>query len=162
LNLLLADTFKDALGKLASEEQKAVKITVLDLQLNPEHPGNQFHRVDRAKDKDFWSVRVNRDIRLILHKRGSNLLVCYVDHHDDAYAWAQHRRLETHPKTGGAQIVQIRETVRDIEVPNYFTAESLEGEISVEPEWLSEQVSVLAEDRVEVDPGISFDFLSTE
>lgn len=31
-------------------------------------------------------------------------------------------------------------------------AESLEGEISVEPEWLSEQVSVLAEDRVEVDP----------
>lgn len=33
-------------------------------------------------------------------------------------------------------------------------AESLEGEISVEPEWLSEQVSVLAEDRVEVDPGI--------
>jgi hypothetical protein len=33
-------------------------------------------------------------------------------------------------------------------------AESLEGEISVEPEWLSEQVSVLAEDRVEVDPGV--------
>jgi len=33
-------------------------------------------------------------------------------------------------------------------------AESLEGEISVEPEWLSEQVSVLAEDRVEIDPGI--------
>jgi predicted DNA-binding transcriptional regulator YafY len=33
-------------------------------------------------------------------------------------------------------------------------AESMEGEISVEPEWLSEQVSVLAEDRVEVDPDI--------
>lgn len=33
-------------------------------------------------------------------------------------------------------------------------AESLEGEISVEPEWLSEQVSVLAEDRAEVDPAI--------
>ena len=33
-------------------------------------------------------------------------------------------------------------------------AESLEGEISVEPEWLSEQVSVLAEDRVEVDPDL--------
>jgi len=33
-------------------------------------------------------------------------------------------------------------------------AESLEGEISVEPEWLSEQVSVLAEDRVEIDPDL--------
>ena len=31
-------------------------------------------------------------------------------------------------------------------------AESLEGEIRVGPEWLSEQVSVLAKDRLEVDP----------
>ena len=34
------------------------------------------------------------------------------------------------------------------------SAESLEGEVSVEPEWRSEQVSVLAEDRAEIDPGI--------
>ena len=33
-------------------------------------------------------------------------------------------------------------------------AESLEGEISVEPQWLSEHVSVLGEDRVEVDPAL--------
>jgi hypothetical protein len=33
-------------------------------------------------------------------------------------------------------------------------AESLEGEISVEPEWLSEHVSALGEDRVEVDPAL--------
>jgi len=123
VNLLLADTFNTALGKLAIDEQKAVKITVFDFQLNPENPGHKFHRVERAKDKDFWSVRVNRDIRLIVHKRGSNLLVCYVDHHDKAYAWAQNRRLENHPKTGVAQIVQIRETIRDIEIPNYVIAE---------------------------------------
>ena len=123
MNLLLADTFNTALGKLAIDEQKAVKITVFDFQLNPENPGHSFHRVERAKDKDFWSVRVNRDIRLIVHRRGSNLLVCYVDHHDKAYAWAQNRRLENHPKTGVAQIVQIRETIREIEIPNYIAAE---------------------------------------
>ena len=33
-------------------------------------------------------------------------------------------------------------------------AESLEGEISVEPEWVGEHVSVLAEDRVQVDPAL--------
>ena len=33
-------------------------------------------------------------------------------------------------------------------------AESLEGEISVEPEWLGEHVSVLAGDRVQVDPAL--------
>jgi hypothetical protein len=33
-------------------------------------------------------------------------------------------------------------------------AESLEDEISMEPEWLGEHVSVLAEDRVQVDPAL--------
>jgi hypothetical protein len=25
-----------------------------------------FHKLDKAKDKDFWSVRVSRDVRLIV------------------------------------------------------------------------------------------------
>ncbi|MEM7599905.1 MAG: UvrD-helicase domain-containing protein, partial [Verrucomicrobiota bacterium] len=124
MNLLLADTFNSALGKLAADEQRAVKVTVFDFQQNPDNPGHSFHRIERAKDKNFWSVRVNRDIRLIVNKRGDNLLVCYVDHHDKAYAWAQSRRLENHPKTGVAQIVQIRETIRDIEIPNYVKVEA--------------------------------------
>lgn len=123
MNLLLADTFTTSLVKLTPDEQKSVKITVVDFQLNPTNPGHSFHRIERSKDKDFWSVRVNRDLRLIVHKRGENLLVCYTDHHDKAYAWAQNRRLENHPKTGVAQIVQIRETVRDIEIPNYVVPE---------------------------------------
>lgn len=32
----------------------------------------------------------------------SSLLLCYVDHHDQAYDWAERRKLETHPKTGAA------------------------------------------------------------
>lgn len=127
MNLLLSDTFSTSLGKLTPDEQKATKLTVVDFQLKPENPGHSFHRIERAKDKDFWSVRVNRDLRLIVHKRGNNLLVCYADHHDKAYAWAQNRRLENHPKTGVAQIVQIRETIRDIEIPNYVVVDQPES-----------------------------------
>ena len=29
-------------------------------------------------------------------------MLCYVDHHDNAYQWAERRKLETHPKTGAA------------------------------------------------------------
>ena len=113
----IADTFTGSLARLTGEEQKAVKTTAFDLQMNPAHPGMQFHKIDRAKDKHFWSVRVSRDLRLIVHKSGSNLLLCYVDHHDAAYRWAESRRLERHPRTGAAQIVEIREMVREIEVP---------------------------------------------
>ena len=32
--------------------------------------GLSFHRIDRAKDPNFWSVRVNADLRLIVHRAG--------------------------------------------------------------------------------------------
>ena len=82
-----------------------------------------FHKLDKAKDKNFWSVRVSSDIRLIVHKTRGSLLLCYVDHHDKAYDWAERRKLETHPKTGAAQLVEIRETVQEIVVPVYVEAE---------------------------------------
>jgi mRNA-degrading endonuclease RelE of RelBE toxin-antitoxin system len=44
-----------------------------------------FHKLDRAKDKNFWSVRVSSDIRLIVHKSAASILLCFVDHHDKAY-----------------------------------------------------------------------------
>jgi superfamily I DNA/RNA helicase len=115
MEFILADTFTAALAKLPAQDQKAVKISVLDLQLDPTAPGLQMHRIDKAKDPNFWSARVSRDIRLILHKTASTLLVAYVDHHDDAYAWAMRRRIETHPKTGAVQIVQVRERIEEAE-----------------------------------------------
>jgi mRNA-degrading endonuclease RelE of RelBE toxin-antitoxin system len=120
----IADTFTDSLARLTGEEQKAVKTTAFDLQLNPANPGMSFHKLDKAKDKNFWSVRVNSDIRLIVHRSEASLLLCYVDHHGKAYDWAERRKLETHPKTGAAQLVEIRETVKEIVVPVYVQTET--------------------------------------
>lgn len=69
----IADTFTDSLSRLTTEEQKAVKTTAFDLQLNPAVPGMNFHKIDSAKDPNFWSVRVNADIWLIVHKSASSL-----------------------------------------------------------------------------------------
>src|SRR5690606_30349609 len=63
----IADTFTDSLSRLTAQEQKAVKTTAFDLQLDASAPGLSFHKLDRAKDPNFWSVRVNADIRLIVH-----------------------------------------------------------------------------------------------
>ena len=109
--IVIAQTFTDALSRLIAEEQKQVKQTFVDLQLNPENPGLQYHRIERSKDKNFWSVRVNRDIRIIVHKMSANggttTMIAYVAHHDDAYDWAQRRRIDVHPRTGAVQIVQV-------------------------------------------------------
>ena len=136
----IADTFTESLARLMGDEQKAAKTTAFDLQLNPANPGMSFHKLDKAKDKNFWSVRVDRDIRLIVHRSHSSLLLCYVGHHDDAYDWAERRKLETHPKTGAAQLVEIRETVKEVIVPVYVQAE-----LAYEPKPLAEKKPIFAE-----------------
>ena len=123
MNFRIADTFTNSLAKLTGDEQKAVKTTAFDLQMNPVNPGMQFHKLDNARDPNFWSVRVSRDIRLIVHRTSASLLLCYVDHHDNAYHWAERRKLEIHPKTSAAQLVEVRETVKEITVPRYVDVE---------------------------------------
>src|ERR1700751_1515000 len=124
MDFRIADTFTESLARLTGEEQKGVKTTAFDLQLRPANPGMSFHKLDKAKDKNFWSVRASSDIRLIVHRTQGSLMLCYVGHHDDAYDWAERRKLETHPKTGAAQLVEVRETVKEIAVPIYVQTET--------------------------------------
>ncbi|MGO6669190.1 UvrD-helicase domain-containing protein [Rhizobium ruizarguesonis] len=114
MNTILADSFTDALARLTNDEQKQVKLTAFDLQTDPDRPGLQFHRIEASKDPNFWSVRVNRDIRIIIHKTSDSVMLAYVDHHDAAYKWAERRRIEAHPRTGALQIVEVRERVQEI------------------------------------------------
>ena len=123
MDFRIADTFTDSLARLTPDEQKAVKNTAFDLQVNPASPGMNFHRLEKPRDKNFFSVRINDDVRLILHRTTASLLLCYVDHHDKAYRWAERRKLETHPKTGAAQFVEIRERVEEVVVPPYVESD---------------------------------------
>jgi len=152
MDFRIADTFTDSLGRLTGDEQKAVKTTAFDLQLNPANPGMSFHKLDNARDNNFWSVRVTADLRLIVHRSNSSLLLCYVDHHDRAYRWAERRKLDVHPKTGAAQFVEIRERVEEVRVPRYVVAqvttakpalfastpEQLLMGFGVPPEWIAD------------------------
>ncbi len=119
----IAPTYQRSLRKLTNEEQKEAKIASFDLQMNPAHPGFQFHRIERAKDPNLWSARVGRDLRLIVYKTDSRFLLLYVNHHDPAYDWASRRKIERHPETGAAQIVEIRELVREIPIIKHVAVE---------------------------------------
>ncbi|CAG4884550.1 protein of unknown function [Georgfuchsia toluolica] len=68
----IADTFTDSLVRLTGEEQKQVKTTAFDLQLNPANPGHHFHKLDKAKDKSFWS----RNRRRTVFCRTSSVFLC--------------------------------------------------------------------------------------
>jgi len=109
VNLIYASTFADALDKLAHPEQKQVKITTVDLMMNLKGAGLSLERINRAADTDMWSARVSRDLRIILKRDGEDLVLAYVGHHNDAYAWAERRKITRHERTGAMQIVEVIE-----------------------------------------------------
>ena len=147
MQFLFASSFLKALNKLNSQEKSATKITVFDLQQDPSARGLRFHRIESSKDPHFWSIRVNQDIRVIVHKTENSFLICYVNHHDVAYKWAERRRIETHPKTGVAQIVEVREKIEEIESPYFTKMESLEYGVADSPDqaYLPSPFSKLSE-----------------
>jgi hypothetical protein len=111
--LELALTFNRSLDRLSAAEQAAAKQIVFDYMADATRPGLSLHRIDRARDKRFWTVRVNRDLRIVVFKDGGRSVFCYVGHHDDAYAWAERRKFEVHATTGAAQMVEFAEIVRE-------------------------------------------------
>jgi hypothetical protein len=117
MRFAIANTFQKALQKLEGKDSAAARLakqTAFDFQMNPTQSGFSFERLNKSKDPNFWSLRVSDDIRIIAHRAPDTVTMCYVDRHDDAYQWAERRRFEVHPETGAAQIVEIRETVREI------------------------------------------------
>ena len=119
MQLVFADTLHESLGRLTEDEQRAVKLTLLELQLDPSNPGLQFHKLTKIKDPRFSSIRVNQDIRIIVHRDGERIIVMYVDHHDKAYKWAERRTVEPHPVTGSVQVYNVIEKEKVIVVPRY-------------------------------------------
>lgn len=153
----IADSFTNALTKLTGQEQKQAKTAAFDLQLNPAHPSFQMHRLTNNRDPNFWSVRVNQDIRIIIHKTDASFMLAYVDHHDKAYAWAERRRIEAHPRTGAIQIVEVHERIEEIE-PRF----SLSGTASASPTTAAAEPAIfagLSEDAL-MDVGVPTDWIA--
>ena len=44
-----SDTFTSSLGKLTDTEQKQVKTSAFDMQMNPANPGLQFHKLNAGQ-----------------------------------------------------------------------------------------------------------------
>jgi hypothetical protein len=125
MSFLLADSFQTSLDKAQHRREEGRQARRLRTADQPVNPGLQCHRLVNIKDKNFCSARASREIRLIFHRVESSVMLCYVAQHDPAYEWASRRKIETHPGTGAAQLVAIRETLREIQIPLHIHAEAV-------------------------------------
>lgn len=101
--------FMTAFAKLPRQIQGKVTEFVNKFRNNPLSPGINYEKL-KFKDQKLYSVRIDDTYRGIIARQqetGTYLLL-WVDHHDEAYAWAASKRCEVNPQTGAIQVFDIQ------------------------------------------------------
>jgi len=101
-----SDAFFEAVTKLQPNIQAKVNQLVLKFQTSPTSKGLNFEKLNAVKDKNMRSLRVDQTYRVILAApdHGNVYLFLWVDHHDEAYAWAAKHTCRVNPNTGTVQL----------------------------------------------------------
>jgi mRNA-degrading endonuclease RelE of RelBE toxin-antitoxin system len=113
----LAQDFLSNLSKLPSSIQSKVLKWALKFQSDPTANGINYETIKGARDKNLRSVRLDQDWRGIVFKpdKGDVYVLMYVDKHDDAYRWAETRRVAINPVTGAMQLFAVERTEEPVE-----------------------------------------------
>lgn len=112
----LSQDFLLRLGKLPSAVHARIVKWALKFQQDPKSPGINYETIRGARDPNLRSVRIDQDWRGIVFKpeKGDLYILLHVDHHDDAYRWAERRKMAVNPVTGALQLVSL-EAVEGLE-----------------------------------------------
>ncbi|WP_024973838.1 UvrD-helicase domain-containing protein [Ralstonia pickettii] len=105
----LSSEFLVQLAKLPSNIHTKVLKWAIGFQTNPTSSGTNYENIKGARDPNLKSVRVDGDWRGIVFKPSSGdvYVLLYVGPHDEAYRWAENRKLTINPVTGAMQLVTL-------------------------------------------------------
>lgn len=110
----LSQDFLARMARIPGSVQGKILKWALKFQNDPASSGINYEPIQGARDGNLKSVRIDQDWRGIVFKppAGDVYVLLYVDHHDDAYAWAQGRKIAINPITGALQVFAV-ETVME-------------------------------------------------
>ncbi len=107
----LSQDFLLNLARLPATVQGKVLKWAIRFQTDPTASGFNYEKIRAARDPHLRSVRIDGDWRGIVFvpPRSDLYILLYVDHHDEAYRWAENRKLTINPVTGAMQVVLVEE-----------------------------------------------------
>lgn len=113
IRVAISDQFLKAYSSLQLNTQQKVRNFIDRFKIDPMASGINYETIQAAADPNMRSVRIGDDYRAIVlkPKTGNVYALLWVDHHDEAYAWAEKKRAVIHPETGSLQILTTEETV---------------------------------------------------
>jgi len=108
----IGDSFLKSMFALPDHIMKKAREAITKFQHDPTSPGLNYEKIQGARDPRLRSIRIDQDYRGIVLKseKDDAYILLWVDHHDDAYAWARRRSSSVHPLSGAIQIIEIVES----------------------------------------------------
>ena len=101
--------FLNAFAALPRQIQGKVTEFMNKFRNDPTAPGINYEKINACQDKKICSVRIDDTYRGIVVRQPETgvYLLLWVDHHDEAYAWAKNKKCVVNPKTGAIQIFDV-------------------------------------------------------
>jgi len=105
----MSEEFFSAFSRLPKKVQGKTADFLAKFRANPRSPGINYEKISNGNDSKIWSVRIDDTYRgIVVREEGTGTyILLWVDHHDDAYAWARRKKCMVHPETGAVQIYDV-------------------------------------------------------
>lgn len=98
--MVLHPDFLGQATKLDGALTRRVLIALQQFAEDPNHSSLNLHPIEGDRSGRLHTIRVNRDVRVLLSKQGNIYTALDTDHHDALYARALRGRFLTNPSTG--------------------------------------------------------------
>jgi len=117
----ISTDFLSALARIPLAQQKKVRSFISRFQLDPTAASINYEPIHNTRDSRARTVRIDLAYRaIVLHpETGDIYVLVWVDHHDEAMAWAQNKQFEVNPVTGALQVfdTEVLERVEGAAAP---------------------------------------------
>ncbi len=112
----IAAGYFPAYAELPRKAQRKADEFIRKFTTDPKQASIHYEPLHATADRQLRSVRIGDDYRAIIRapEKGDVFLLLWVDHHDEAYRWAQSKRIEVHPSTGTIQVFDVDAASRAI------------------------------------------------
>ena len=95
-----------AFSQVPRTQQRKVRDFITRFQIDPTQHSINYEPIHDTLDDRVRTVRIGLNYRaIVLHPdQGDVYLLAWVDHHDEAMAWAKRKRFEVNPVIGALQV----------------------------------------------------------
>ena len=107
----ISTDFLTSFASLPRQKQGKATEFFNKFRTNPNSPGINYEKIDEGIDKNICSVRIDDAYRAIVVRCPDTnvFMLLWVDHHDEAYAWAKRKKCSINKVTGGVQVFDVQE-----------------------------------------------------